>query len=269
MNKNKRILLMTLIIYVIISNIHLYLYYLKNEIPSYQRCLNNQETLFKKIQSKTDLYDNIEYLDKRFFKKNPVLSTNCPDGGIFFIKDKKIHCTFHGNADNLKVKNFLSLILNKEHYLIILSEMIFSAFFLFFISYMLALNGDRIFSFFIPIIFIYIIALTRFFPFFFRFHVLQLFFTGNIRFVILSISVVCISGFFFKNIDNIRMKFLFMIFCILSFLKFGILPFYSSIPAYDDFLNSLNIYIENGLLYQSTSYSCGPAAAAIALENMG
>ncbi len=120
-----------------------------------------------------------------------------------------------------------------------------------------------------PLILIILIAMTRHFYRLVFYPPFSWLTEGRMEYVIFSFTVPMLFSTLIPRLLVFRQKIVLTIFVVAASIIFFIIPFISPILARNELENIVTEFSENGICLQSTNYTCGPAAAATALYQLG
>lgn len=120
-----------------------------------------------------------------------------------------------------------------------------------------------------PLILIILIALTRHFYWLVFYPPFSWITEGRMEYVIFSFTIPMIFSTLIPRLSIPRQKIILAFFVAISSVLFFVIPFISPILNRNELEEIETEFSEHGICLQSTSYTCGPAAAATALYHLG
>ncbi|MBN2590302.1 MAG: hypothetical protein JXA96_10605 [Sedimentisphaerales bacterium] len=120
-----------------------------------------------------------------------------------------------------------------------------------------------------PLILIILIALTRHFYRLVFYPPFSWLTEGRMEYVIFSITIPMIFSTLIPRLSLFRQKVILTIFVTIASVVFFVIPFISPILIRAELEKIETEFSEHGICLQTTNYTCGPAAAATALYQIG
>ena len=120
-----------------------------------------------------------------------------------------------------------------------------------------------------PLLLIILIALTRHFYYLVFYPPFSWLTEGRTEYFVFSLTIPMIFSTLIPRLDILRQKIVLTIFVAISSFIFFVIPFISPMLIRKDLEIITTEFSYNGICLQSTNYTCGPAAAATALYQLG
>ncbi|MGD8786827.1 MAG: cysteine peptidase family C39 domain-containing protein [Phycisphaerales bacterium] len=126
-----------------------------------------------------------------------------------------------------------------------------------------------LFGYFLPLALIAVLVLVRFNNMFYFVQPFSWITTGRTKFVILSLSVTMGLSVTMSRLPRKFERLLVQVLMVIVVIWFAVLPFLVPALLKNHLLNLKTKLNSNGICFQSTDYTCGPAAAVTALRKLG
>jgi hypothetical protein len=126
-----------------------------------------------------------------------------------------------------------------------------------------------LFGYFLPLALIAVLVLVRFNNMFYFVQPFCWITTGRTKFVILSLSVTMGLSVTMSRLPRKCERLLVKVLMVVVIIWFAVLPFLVPALLKNHLLNLKTKLNSNGICFQSTDYTCGPAAAVTALRKLG